>query len=980
MNPDKFDWGKLDFSSIRWALTVTLAILVAGIIGYGLAWPVFYALAAVEAFKPYLPALAELVFTLGSTGLPLVLIYLYFTGRMRFVTGWGSKLPTFFQLHDDLPDFPQNLGLNYRRVGTNWKWIVGLAVAGVAAGYTFDYFMGYLVKVAPQAVSGDMPVAGGGSTESVLSGVSGLNFFISAVVMTIVAALLEEFLFRGVLLNAWRRAFNNEATVFETSSSKWLARFGTVLRKSGPALAILISAVLFALPHLDNIVSQLFFGLMLGTAYVLTRTIWTPVLMHLLSNAVFPMLVLVSYLSGAPSSLIGGNQASMLSDDHDHAALTTTSGKVLDFTQADLEKPNWNPNGNLLMQVCLPAECSSQREILEHLAAHFPKVTVVQAVADKVPVVKDRIDREAAAMSKQDGADTKSSVYPVYYYANNDLHVAPPAVKDEKELTKFVELNYTNYDDDKDGAGNNGKAKGPAAAQGQQAPSPEASDAHNAFVSTKCNPRNDGKFDGKVQYACAYDIIVNTDLSLLDKGTRAKFVSEWEHKFDGSDKLNTEEGTTAAIKSMVAALNEKHSSFWNKEEFKAERQQFSGALVGIGVSLTRLNVNDALINALKSGDKEKFESLMKIGADTPLVIYPEPIKDGPAYKAGLQKGDRFVAVNGKPVIGMTIAEVAKAVQGEEGTIVNLKMARPVVGGLQTIEVKITRDHVKSPDVRLTMLDGDIGVLRLTMFGDDISEEYTMGTYKACTGQDLPEDDKVLGQLTRTYVPETDCKLKGLVIDLRDNPGGRLDQVTQMVQTTLYQGTIVTTQTRNGDGVIDLVDSVTPKFYKRETFVDGKSTRVKTYPRIWRVLPDNLPIVVLINGGSASASELFSYGLQVNGKAIIMGQPSFGKNVGQQISPIDFGAAMRITTFRFLPGGKAFDPAVIPDVVTDIDHAFGNNPLDNPDLTLLKARDTLRNYSSVFNAGLTPDAVKAKAALAARVKAERTSHARPDDEE
>ncbi|MBL0186273.1 MAG: CPBP family intramembrane metalloprotease [Candidatus Obscuribacter sp.] len=954
---------KSGIPAMCWAFSATLAILVAALIGYGLAWPIFYLVTTIEALKPYTPAIAEVIFTLGTTATPLVMCYLYFTGHARFITGLSQKLPTFMHLDHHLPGFPAVFGLSYRKSGISFKKIALWAIAGLVAVYGFDYLTGNLILTAPEAVNGEAPVAGGQSVEQTLTMMSGINLVISSLMMAIVAAFMEEVLFRGFVLNLWRTAFATEAASLANSSGKFGRFMHKALVYTGSTMAVVIAATLFALPHLDNLLSQFFFGLVAGFIYLQSRSVWTPVLMHVLNNSVLPVMLLVGYLSGSAAPLTGPFNASSATGTpqvqtdhgHDHKAKSESNlipaapapGTVKNVTQADIDQETFNASGNVFMQICETKDCASQRAIMESLAKQFPQVEVYQADKALVPALVAILDQQIAAAAKDPSAPPQS--YPLYLYANANLNVAPGNVKDEDSLKKFIETNFTEYDDAK-----------PQAASPQQ---------DNKFHSKLCNPQNEGAFDGKKQYDCVYDTLVNTDLALRDVTKRRTFINKFEHKYDKLGLLSDQAATTRAIAEMINDLGEMHTTFLPPDRYDDMMEGMDASLVGIGAPLTRLNQASKLKALGEYPDREAYMALQKITEDTPAVIFPAPQEGTPAALVGLKVGDRITAVNGRSNIGRTLTEVVGDIRGKAGETVELTISRPKGTTFETFPVKIVRAKVQTKEASLKMLDNGYAVISISAFGNRVSQEFSEALYQACTGKTLPADDKAVIDLAQTYNPKADCKLKGLSIDLRGNPGGRLDQVTEMMQTLMKEGTIISNIARNGDSVVEVRDSVTTTRYVREAFVDGKSVDKKEYPRMWQIVPEGTPIVAIVDSGSASASEIMSASLQVNGLATVVGQPSFGKEVGQSIIPIDFGAALKVTTFRFQPGGKPLGVAVLPDFVADDDTAYRDNPLTETDDVIDRANAVLDMGPAALAASKSAATVANKTALAEKTAKE-----------
>ncbi|MDP3507158.1 MAG: S41 family peptidase [Candidatus Melainabacteria bacterium] len=928
----------------RWATSATLALILASLLGSAVAFLLIYSLGHVEALKPFMPSVSEVLFTLGTTGTPLVLSYLYFTGRTAFVTTWSQKLHPFFHLDSNLPNFPKVLGFNYRLVGMTFKKIAMWAIGGFALTYLFDYATDAFIHIGPTgteaAVSSNVGAPSGPQgIEQVLAHMSMPNFLMTAVLVALLAAFMEEMVFRGVIFNLWRTSFATQAEELSNSSSTFGRAVHKFLSVCGSSIAILIAAALFALAHLnlDAFLSEFFFGLVAGALYLVTRTIWTPVLLHVVTNSVLPIVILIGGLTGNMNSDTSG---------HNHSSAGTTQAQNLgirvpgvreaimptdgskaslspkplvgEITQEDLHRADFNASGNSFIQVCIPEQCQTERAFLESLAKQYPDIEFYQADTSKNAGLVQKLVSEQAVVAKDKTSNETTTVsYPVYIYANNSLQIAPSAAKSEKDLKTFIETNYTVYGEvaeDKD-------------------------DLMAPYVSAACNPENTGLFNGKTLYACAFDMVLKTDLSIIDREKRATFSQKWQHKFDEGSALDSQERTEKAIREMLADLNEMHTNFFTAKQFANLAQAFDSSLAGIGAPVTLLNMANKA-EALSAVHSQDTVALAQISDDTPLMFFPRPNPGSPAEAAGIAAGDRIAEVNGKQSSGRTVNEIVADIRGPAGTTVTIKVLRPTSAGFEPLTFNITRAQVHTKEATWQKIDNGFASIKVGMFGNSVSREFTEALYEACTGKPLPEGKAAVAAIVNTYKPEQDCQLKGLAIDLQNNPGGRLDQVVEMLQAVMKEGTLVSYLSREGDQIIHIKESVSAGEFRREKIVNGKSEKVFTHPRFWRVLPDNIPVVVMINENSASAAELMSASLQKNGLAAIVGTPSYGKEVGQSVNPLDFGTGVKITTFRFLPAGSDLGVAVLPDFEASQSTAYLNDPLSAPDLVLNKAQEVL----------------------------------------
>lgn len=287
----------------------------------------------------------------------------------------------------------------------------------------------------------------------------------------------------------------------------------------------------------------------------------------------------------------------------------------------------------------------------------------------------------------------------------------------------------------------------------------------------------------------------------------------------------------AAVNGMLSSLDP-HSSYMDAKAFKEMQEQNSGEFGGLGIEVTQED------NAIK-------------------VV--TPIDDTPAARAGVRAGDIITALDGEAVQGMTLQQAVDKMRGPVNTPITIKVKR--AGADEPIEIKIVRDIIKPKPVRARVEGEDIGYLRITQFNDKTTETLKEGI--ETISKAIPDD-----------------KLKGIVIDLRNNPGGLLDQAISVSDAFLEKGEIVSTRGRNSDDV--------QRFSARSgDLVHGK------------------PVIVLVNGGSASASEIVAGALQDHKRATILGTRSFGKGSVQTIIPLNGNGALRLTTARYYtPSGRS----------------------------------------------------------------------------
>jgi carboxyl-terminal processing protease len=249
-----------------------------------------------------------------------------------------------------------------------------------------------------------------------------------------------------------------------------------------------------------------------------------------------------------------------------------------------------------------------------------------------------------------------------------------------------------------------------------------------------------------------------------------------------------------------------------------------------------------------------------------ILTVVSPIEGTPAYEAGIKAGDKIIMVEGQSTQDMSLIEAVKKIRGPEGTKINLTIAREGVD--KPLEFSITRGVIPMQSVRGYPLEPDIGYIRISNFQSNTAEDLS----------------STLDGL------EKDGALKGLVLDLRNNPGGLLSQAIDVSELFLDSGVIVSTKGRENAHNI------------QATAHKDKKQR-------------NYPIIVLVNGGSASAAEIVAGALQDNKKAIILGTRTFGKGSVQSILPLSDGSGLRLTTARYYtPSGKSIQSSgITPDI-------------------------------------------------------------------
>jgi len=322
-----------------------------------------------------------------------------------------------------------------------------------------------------------------------------------------------------------------------------------------------------------------------------------------------------------------------------------------------------------------------------------------------------------------------------------------------------------------------------------------------------------------------------------------------------------------AIHGMLSGLDP-HSAYLDPEDYKQLRQGTTGEFGGLGI---------------------------EVGMEDGFVKVISPIDNTPASRAGVEAGDLIIRLDDTPVKGMTLAQAVKVMRGKPGTDITLTVVRK--GQDRPFKIVITRDVIKVRSVRSRVLDKDYGYVRITQF-------------QTHTGESLRE---ALSKLKEKNA------LKGLVLDLRNNPGGVLSAAVSVSDTFIKNGLIVYTDGR--------LENSKLKFNAKPTDLLGGA-----------------PLVVLINGGSASASEIVAGALQDHKRAVVMGQKSFGKGSVQTILPMENGSALKLTTARYYtPSGRSIQAkGIVPDIKVDrLQLAKAQTPTG----TRIKEKDLLKHLKS-----------------------------------
>ncbi|HTZ11729.1 MAG TPA: S41 family peptidase [Candidatus Margulisiibacteriota bacterium] len=314
------------------------------------------------------------------------------------------------------------------------------------------------------------------------------------------------------------------------------------------------------------------------------------------------------------------------------------------------------------------------------------------------------------------------------------------------------------------------------------------------------------------------------------------------------DEVSPKDLIYGSLKGMLSALDP-HSQFMDPDTYNELKVDTEGKFGGVGIEIT---VKDALLTVVT------------------------PIDDTPAWRAGIKAGDRIVRINNEMTRDMTLSEAVKKMRGRPGETVNLTILRE--SQKKVLEFKIVRDIIKIKDVKeARILEDGIGYIRLVEFRENAPQEI----------------NSALENLSKTA-------LTGLILDLRNNPGGLLEVAVKVTEKFIEPGKII----------------VTTKGRKVSQNMEFRSH--EEHPIL------NIPMVVLINEGSASGSEIVAGCLQDYKRAIILGMKSFGKGSVQTVIPLSDGSGLRLTTSKyFTPLGKVIhEKGVMPDIVVESEEKIG----------------------------------------------------------
>src|SRR5437763_2811358 len=309
-----------------------------------------------------------------------------------------------------------------------------------------------------------------------------------------------------------------------------------------------------------------------------------------------------------------------------------------------------------------------------------------------------------------------------------------------------------------------------------------------------------------------------------------------------ADEVKDDQLVEGAINGMLTALDP-HSNYLNSKNFNDMKVQTRGEFGGLGI---------------------------EVSMENGLVKVVSPIDDTPAAHAGLKPGDLITHLDGNAVQGLTLPEAVEKMRGPVNSDINLTIRRE---GQEPFDVKLTRAIIKIQSVRSHLEGNNIGYIRVTSFNE--------------------QTDVGLNNAMKNLKQQANNKLIGVILDLRNNPGGLLDQAVAVSDAFLEKGEIVSTRGKRAE----------------------EAQRYNARPGD---IASGLPVAVLINGGSASASEIVAGALQDHHRAVLIGTKSFGRRSGQTVIPLARHGAMRLTTARYYtPSGRSSQARGIdPDIVVE----------------------------------------------------------------
>lgn len=330
-------------------------------------------------------------------------------------------------------------------------------------------------------------------------------------------------------------------------------------------------------------------------------------------------------------------------------------------------------------------------------------------------------------------------------------------------------------------------------------------------------------------------------------------------------------------KGFLAALGDPYSQYYTEEEYKGMLESTEGVYCGIGVQVSQ-------------------------NLQTGIMTVTRVFKNSPGYEGGLLPGDMIAKVDGEDVAGQQLEDVvSQKIKGEEGTEVTLTVYRP--SAEDYLDITMTRKIVEAGTVEYEMMDGNVGYVEVWQFD----------TVTAAQFEEAIDDLESQG-------------MEKLVIDLRDNPGGVLDGSVKMLAYLLPDGMLVSTKAKDGSGTAYRSDGGKLLY---EVFADGKTVSSKEVEEDDHQL--DIPTAILVNGQSASASEVFTGAMKDYGRATVVGTTTFGKGIVQNLIPLTDGTAVKLTVSNYYTpnGHNIHKKGIEPDVEVEMDSGVNVYQLEIP---------------------------------------------------
>jgi carboxyl-terminal processing protease len=343
-----------------------------------------------------------------------------------------------------------------------------------------------------------------------------------------------------------------------------------------------------------------------------------------------------------------------------------------------------------------------------------------------------------------------------------------------------------------------------------------------------------------------------------------------DEKYPDASKVTEQDRVYGAISGLLGSLNDPYSIFFKPEEAKSFQEDISGTFIGIG---------------------------MEVGIKDKVLTVIAPLKDTPAYKAGIKPGDRVIKIDDKSTNGLTVEEAVKLIRGERGTSVTLRVLHE--GDDEPTDIKIVRDVINIPTLETELRSDKVFVIRLFTF-----------TANSPT-------------LFRNALREfSDAKTDKLILDLRGNPGGYLDAAVSISSWFLPTGDVVVTEDKGNNS--------------KPTIFRSKG---------YDIFGNNLKLVVLMDKGSASASEIVAGALRDNKKALLVGDTSFGKGSVQEVVPLTGDTILKITVAKWLtPSGLSISlKGLEPDYKVELTK---DDITNHHDTQVEKAASLLNNWPGI----------------------------------